>query len=175
MKPRHAIEASNQSPVAMNFRERLLPGLPVQVIDVLRDHEAQHSQFFHFHQREVARIRPGNRKRFEKFVVAFAEPLFPRFFRIGHEALKAVHRRLAVLGPQPARPAKRRDPAFDGHSRARERDRIPRRQDHPRAFANFLVARFLACLCHWESALRAQSHILSRAVVRFYNNRGTAG
>jgi len=156
MKPRRAIEASNQSPVAMDFRERLLPGLPVQVIDVLRDHEADHSQFFHLYQREMARIRPGNSKRLEKLVVAFAEPLFPGFFRIGHEALKAVHRRLSVLGPQPARPAKRRDSTFDGHPRAGQRDRIPRRQDHPRAFANFLVDRSPACLCHRESALRAQ-------------------
>jgi len=43
MKPRRAIEASNQSPVAVNFRERFLPGLPVQVVDVLRDHKTQHS------------------------------------------------------------------------------------------------------------------------------------
>jgi len=102
----------------------------------------------------MPRIGPGNRERFEKFVVALAEPLFPGFFRIGHEALKAVHRRLAVLGPQPARPAKWRDSTFDGHSRARERDRIPRRQNHSRAFANLLVARSLARLCHRESPLR---------------------
>ena len=57
MKPRPAIEASNQSPVAVNFRERLLPGLPMQVIDVLRDHEAQHTQLFQLHQREMTRIR----------------------------------------------------------------------------------------------------------------------
>ena len=41
----------------MNFRERLLPGLPMQVIDVLRDHEAQHTQLFQLHQREMTRIR----------------------------------------------------------------------------------------------------------------------
>jgi len=139
----------------MNFRQRLLPGLPVQVIDVLGDHEAQHSQCFHLHQREMARIGPGNRKRLEEFVVALAEPVFPCLFRIGHEALKAVHRRLSVLGPQAARPAKRRYSAFDGHPRAGERDRIARRQDHPRAFANFLVARSFARLCHRKSTLHA--------------------
>jgi len=127
MKPRRAIEASNQSPVAMDFRQRLLPGLPVQVVDVLRDHEAQHTHFFHFRQCEMARVGPGDRKRLVKLVVAFAEPLFPRLFRIGHEALKTVHRRLAVLGPQPSRPAKRRYSTLDGHARAGERDRIARR------------------------------------------------
>src|ERR1700691_6418595 len=60
VKPRPAIEASNQGPVAMNFRERLLPCLPMQVIDVLRDYETQHSQFLQLDQREMARIRLGD-------------------------------------------------------------------------------------------------------------------
>src|SRR5271168_5358976 len=142
-KPRPAVEASNQSPVAVDFRERLLPGLPMQVVDILRDDEAQHSQLLQLNQREMPRVRLGDRQRFIKFVVTLAEPFFPGLFRIGHEALKAIHRRLAVLGPQPAGPAKRRYPAFDRHPGAGQCDRISRRQDRLRSFANFLVARSL--------------------------------
>ena len=151
MKSRPAIEASNQRPVAVDFRERFLPGLTMQVVDILRDDEAQHSQLLQLNQREMSRVRLRDRQRFVKFVVALAEPFFPGLFRVGHEALKAIHRRLAVLGPQPAGPAKRRYPAFDRHPGAGQRDWIPRCQNRLRSFANFLVARFLVPLCHRES------------------------
>src|SRR5271154_2205555 len=162
VKPRPAIEASDQSPVAVDFRERLLPGLPMQVVDVLRDDEAQYSHLLQLNQREMPRVRLRDRQRFIKFVVALAEPFFPSLFRIGHEALKAIHRRLAVLGPQPPGPAKRRYPAFDRHPRAGQCDRISRRQNCLRSFANFLVARSLVRLCHRESPY---AHIVIRLQV----------
>src|ERR1700687_3956788 len=115
MKARVAIEASNKCPVAVDLRERFLPRLPMQIIDILRDHETQNSQPLQFGQRDMSCVRLRNRERLEQLVVAFAKPLFPRLLRIGHEALKAIHRRLAPLCPPPARSSKRRDSAFDRH------------------------------------------------------------
>ena len=52
----------------------------MQVVDVLRDDEAQHSQLFQLNKREMAWVRLGDSERFVQFVVAFAEPLLQAFF-----------------------------------------------------------------------------------------------
>src|SRR5262245_42093391 len=54
------------------------------------------------------------------------QALLPGLARVRHEALEAVHRRLAVLRPQPTRSAKWRDAALDGQAGARERDDVAR-------------------------------------------------
>src|SRR4029077_14891013 len=66
-----AIKASNPRPGDVKFRERLLSRLPMQVIDVLRDHETQNSQLLQFREREMPGVRLRNRERLEQFVVAF--------------------------------------------------------------------------------------------------------
>ena len=54
------------------------------------------------------------------------QALLPGLARVGQEALEAVHRRLAVLRPQAARSAKRRDAALHRQPGARERDDVAR-------------------------------------------------
>src|SRR6266481_4660868 len=79
---RVALDTANQFPVAMDFRKRLLPGLPMQVVDVLRQQKAQHAHRLEFGQSDMAGIRLGRAQRPPQLVVLPPDSLLPRLFRI---------------------------------------------------------------------------------------------
>src|SRR5580692_10525079 len=112
----------------MNLGERLLPGLAMEVVDILRDDEFHDAHRFELGERGMAGVRLRHLERLEQLVILPADALLPRLFGIFHEALTLIHWRLAVLGPKPARTAKRRDAALHRHAGAGQRDRIVRAQ-----------------------------------------------
>ena len=61
-------------------------------------------------KRAMARIRLRNPQRLVQLVIAGPQPFLPGLLGVGKKDLKAVHRWLAILGPQPARTAKGRVP-----------------------------------------------------------------
>src|SRR5580693_5625011 len=121
---RVAFQAADQLVVAVNLGQRLSSGLAMEVVDVLRDQKAQHANLLQLGERLMARVRLRHPQRPPKFFVTGLDAVFPALLWVGHEDLKAVHRRLAILGPQAARSPKRRDTAFHRHPRAGQRDRI---------------------------------------------------
>ena len=86
-------------------------------------------------ERVVAGVRLGAAYRVAERahpVLFGREPLFPVAARDAQEALVAVHRRLAVLRPEAAGTAERRDAALDREPRAGQRHPMRRPRDERR-------------------------------------------
>src|SRR6266478_2566559 len=79
----------------------------------------------------ISRRRPRLRQRVPELAhgAGGIQPLLPGRARVTQETLVAVHRRLAVLGPESTGSAERRDPALDGQPCARQRDHVARATD----------------------------------------------
>src|SRR5262249_54035184 len=126
-----------QLPIAVNLGERFLSRLPMKVVDVLGDHEAQDPQRLELRQSEVARVRLGLHQRLVGLVVFAAQAFFPRLPGVSHETLVLIHWRLAVLGPQAAWTAKRRYTTFDRHAGSGQCDRVAGIENYLRGAVNF--------------------------------------
>jgi hypothetical protein len=114
----------------VNFGERFLSRLPMKVVDILRNHEAQDPERFELRQSEVPRVRLGLGERLVELVGAAAQAFFPGLPGVSHEALELIHGRLAVLGPQAAWTTKRRYTAFDRHPGSGQCDRVARIENY---------------------------------------------
>src|SRR5437879_4918823 len=110
---RSAIDAADELPVAVDLRERVVARLAMEIVDVLRDEIAQDADLLEPRERVMTGVRLGDSERTPQFVVLAPNPVLPSLSRVGEENLVAVHRRLAVLGPESARPAKGWNPALD--------------------------------------------------------------
>ncbi len=123
-----AAEAADQGGVAVDLEQAPAAGDPVQVVDVLRDDRPEHAEVFELDEGEMAGIRSGRGQCPPQFAhgARRVQPVLPGGPRVGQEALEPVHGRLAVLGPEPAGAAKRRDAALDRQTGARQRDDVAR-------------------------------------------------
>ena len=97
----------------MDLGQAPLAGGTVQVVDVLADDVLQQTAALHLRQRRVRRIWASalDLVRLARGLAVEFLPPVPR--RVGEKALEAVHRRLALLGVDPAAPAIRPDAALD--------------------------------------------------------------
>src|SRR6185295_8447604 len=61
-KARDAADAADQHRIAVDLEERAATRRPVQVVDVLRDGAAEHTELLELDQRLMARVRTGRRE-----------------------------------------------------------------------------------------------------------------
>ena len=116
----------------MDLEEPPLAGDAMQVVDVLRDGGAEDAQLLELDQRQMPGVRvapPASVVHSSRIGPGGIEPLLPRPARVTQEALVAVERRLAVLRPEAARTAERRDAALHRQPGAGQRDRVPCRDE----------------------------------------------
>ncbi len=109
----------------MDLQQLSVSCLTVQVVDVLRNHRLQRARDFDAHHGLVTQIGFGLAESFPEAHepwLARLEEFSPGTDGVFHEALVAVQRRLAVLGPEPAGPAEGRDAALNRETRPRESD-----------------------------------------------------
>jgi hypothetical protein len=148
-----ALDAADQRGVAVDLGDLAAAGGDVKVVHVLRNQVFEDSAPFELDEREVPGIglrplqglpqlahRPGGRQAF-----------FPGRNRVGEKAFVAVHRRLAVLGPQAARSSERRDAALHRQARSGQRHHVARPRQQVGRFIHMLLQR-LGESVHIQSA-----------------------
>src|SRR2546427_8226450 len=110
------LDAAYERRVAVDLEQAAAACEPVQVVDVLGDGGLQHAHVLELYEGQMAgvRARLGQCLPELSHRPRRAQPLLPRRARIAQEPLVAVHRRLAVPGPEAAGPPERRDAALDG-------------------------------------------------------------
>ena len=109
----------------MDLQHVLAASNTVEVINVLCDHVLQNTLLFHLNHGIVPRIGLGLVHGHFQLVgrvsgtVFVAKAGFPPLLRVTHKLLVRKIGWLAVLGPEPARPAKWRNSTLNRQSRAR--------------------------------------------------------
>ena len=176
VEARVAIKAAQLVVVAVDFEQRLLPRLPMQVVHILGDEGFEAAQRLEFGQRLVAGVglRPG-----QGFVQA-ARPFFggvqalaPSLGGVAQKALVAVQGRLAELRPQAAGTPEGRNAAFHRNARAGERHGASRLGVQAGGLGNGgFQRRFDAELRHqWKPPRRRSSMRTARRLRRIRQRR----
>ena len=85
----------------MDLEQAAAAGQPVEVVHVLGDRGLQHAELLELDEGQMAGVRARLGEGLPELAhgTRRAQPLLPRRARIAQEALVAVHRGLAVLGP----------------------------------------------------------------------------